>query len=209
MKILFLSDTHGLHQKLRDLPQADILIHSGDISNRGRDAEVEDFIKWFSAQNYQYKVFIAGNHDFYFEGMTVERMQKLLPQDVYYLCDTGITIEGLNIWGSPVTPWFFDWAFNRKRGKDISRHWKLIPENTDILITHGPPFGILDRTEAGLNAGCEDLLAEVNMIKPKYHLFGHIHEGYGMRESSYTTFVNGSILDQNNIIRNLPIAFEV
>lgn len=209
MKILFLSDTHGLHQKLEDLPQADILIHSGDISNRGKDAEVKDFINWFSDQDYQYKVFIAGNHDFYFEGVTVERMQKLLPQDVYYLCDTGITIEGLNIWGSPVTPWFFDWAFNRKRGKDISRHWKLIPENTDILITHGPSFGILDRTEAGVNAGCEDLLAEINLIKPKYHLFGHIHEGYGMRESTHTTFVNGSILDENYIIKHQPITFEI
>lgn len=108
MKILFLSDTHGMHRQLTDLPQADILIHSGDISKRGKDQEVEDFIKWFSDQDYQYKVFIAGNHDFYFERVPVERMQKLLPQNTYYLSDTGIIIEGLNIWGSPIIPWFFD-----------------------------------------------------------------------------------------------------
>lgn len=133
----------------------------------------------------------------------------MLPQNTYYLCDTDITIEGLNIWGSPITPWFFDWAFNRKKGEEICRHWKLIPENTDILITHGAPFGILDRTESGVNAGCEDLLAEIDLIKPKYHLFGHIHEWYGMRESTHTTFVNGSILDQNNIIRNQPIVLDI
>jgi len=209
MKILFLSDTHGLHQKLGDLPQADILIHSGDISNRGRDAEVKDFINWFSSLDYHHKIFIAGNHDFYFEGKTVNDIQKMLPQNIHYLCDSGVMIEGLNIWGSPVTPWFLDWAFNRDRGEEINKHWKLIPKNTDILITHGPPYGILDMNVNKKYTGCKDLLTTVNLIKPKYHLFGHIHESYGIFETEYTSYINACILDENYKMKNRPIIFDV
>lgn len=209
MKILFLSDTHGQHRKLKNLPQADMLIHAGDVSQRGEDHEVEDFIKWFSKLEYQYKIFIAGNHDFYFEDETVNRIQRMLPPDAYYLCDTGVTIEGVNIWGSPITPTFFNWAFNRDRGKEIAKYWSKIPKNTDVLITHGPPFGILDLTKAGLNVGCEDLLKKVKSIKPKYHLFGHIHETYGEYQNAHTIFCNGSILDENYAIANQPILFEI
>lgn len=209
MKILFLSDTHGLHQKLGDLPQADILIHSGDISNRGRDAEVEDFINWFSSLDYHYKIFIAGNHDFYFEGKTVSDIQKMLPQNIHYLCDSGVMIEGLNIWGSPITPWFLDWAFNRERGEEINKHWKLIPKNTDILITHGPPYGILDMNVNKQYTGCKDLLTTVNLIKPKYHLFGHIHESYGIFETESTTFINACVLDENYKMKNQPITIDI
>lgn len=209
MKILFISDTHGEHQKLNNLPQADILIHSGDISRRGKDYEIEDFIKWLSSLDFRYKIFIAGNHDFYFEGKIISKVQEMLPQDVFYLCDTGITIEGINIWGSPITPTFFNWAFNRDRGSNIAKYWDKIPQNTDILITHGPPFRILDQTISGSNAGCEDLLKKIELIKPKYHLFGHIHEAYGVYETAYTTFINGSILDEGYRISNLPISFNI
>lgn len=209
MKILFISDTHGQHRKLKNLPQADMLIHSGDVSRRGEDHEIEDFIRWFSQLDFQYKIFIAGNHDFYFEDETVNRIQKMLPQNTYYLCDTGVTIEGLSFWGSPITPTFFNWAFNRDRGKEIAKYWAKIPEKTDILITHGPPFGILDLTQSGLNVGCENLLKKVKSIKPQYHLFGHIHEAYGVYESAQTTFINGSILDENYVIANQPIVFNL
>lgn len=209
MKILFISDTHGEHQKLNDLPQADILIHSGDISKRGKDYEIEDFIKWFSSLDFRYKIFIAGNHDFYFESKAISKIQEMLPQDVFYLCDTGITIEEINIWGSPITPTFFNWAFNRDRGSNIAKYWDKIPQNTDILITHGPPSGILDQTISGSNVGCEDLLKKIRLIKPKYHLFGHIHEAYGVYETTYTTFINGSILDEDYQISNLPISFNI
>lgn len=209
MKILFISDTHGQHRKLKNLPEADMLIHAGDISKRGEDYEVEDFIKWFSVQNFQYKIFIAGNHDFYFENETITRIQKMLPANSYYLCDTGITIEGINFWGSPITPTFFNWAFNRDRGKEIAKYWSKIPKNTDILITHGPPFGILDQTKAELNVGCEDLLKKVKLIKPKYHLFGHIHEAYGGYQNAHTTFYNGSTLDENYTMTNKPIIIEI
>lgn len=209
MKILFISDTHGEHQKLNNLPQADILIHSGDISKRGKDYEIEDFIKWLSSLDFRYKIFIAGNHDFYFEGKTISKVQEMLPQDVFYLCDTGITIEGINIWGSPITPTFFNWAFNRDRGSNIAKYWDKIPQNTDILITHGPPSGILDRTISGSNAGCGDLLKKIELIKPKYHLFGHIHEAYGVYETAHTTFINGSILDEDYRISNPSVSFNI
>ncbi|WP_071144928.1 metallophosphatase domain-containing protein [Bacteroides ihuae] len=209
MKILFISDTHGQHRKLRNLPEADMLIHGGDVSKRGEDHEIEDFIRWFSQLDFQYKIFIAGNHDFYFEDETVNRIQKMLPQNTYYLCDTGVIIEGLNFWGSPISPTFFNWAFNRDRGKEIAKYWNKIPENTDILITHGPPFGVLDLTQSGLHVGCEDLLKKVKSIKLQYHLFGHIHEAYGVYESAQTTFINGSILDENYVITNQPIVFNL
>ena len=157
MKIVCISDTHDKHNQL-ELPDGDMLIHAGDVSSQGKQIQVEAFLKWFSAQPHKHKIFIAGNHDFFFERMPEDYIQSLIPENVIYLNDSGVTIEGLKIWGSPVQPWFYDWAFNRKRGKDIRKHWDLIPTNTDILITHGPPFGILDATNSGEKVGCEDLL---------------------------------------------------
>lgn len=207
MKILFLSDTHGQHRKLKNLPQADLLIHAGDISKYGEDHEIEDFIKWFSKLDFKYKIFIAGNHDFYFEDETVNRIQRMLPENSYYLCNTGVSIAGINFWGSPITPTFFNWAFNKDRGPEINKYWNKIPRSTDILITHGPPFGILDLTQSGMNVGCQDLLKKVKSIKPKYHLFGHIHEAYGIYQNAHTTFFNGSILNENYTISNAPMRF--
>lgn len=204
MKILFLSDTHGRHSELSDLPKADILIHAGDVSRTGTEYEIKDFLNWFSSQDYKYKVFIAGNHDFYFDSKTIEEINSMLKNNEYYLCNSGITIEGINIWGSPITPIFFDWAFNKDRGEEISKYWGMIPNNTDVLVTHGPPLGMLDCTYDNLNVGCEDLRNRVKAIKPKYHLFGHIHEGYGMYFDGTTTYVNGSILNERYCIKNKP-----
>ena len=185
-----------------------MIIHGGDVSRMGKVHEVEDFIHWFTSLDYKHKVFIAGNHDFYFEDYSMNFIQKKLPSDCHYLCNTGVELEGINIWGSPITPRFFDWAFNEDRGKPIQKYWNKIPNNTDILITHGPPNGILDKTTSNINAGCEDLLKTVNKLKPKFHLFGHIHEAYGKETLTETTFINGSLLDINYNMVNLPIEFE-
>ena len=209
MKILFLSDTHKLHRKLKNLPEADLLIHGGDVSKTGADHEVEDFIHWFSSLNYKYKVFIAGNHDFYLEDESIEQVQKELPPNAYYLCNSGIKIEGLSIWGSPITPTYHNWAFNRDRGKDIRRCWDMIPQNTDILITHGPPFGILDKAQRRESVGCRDLYDTIKKIKPRYHLFGHIHEEYGVVDIDGATFVNGSITSDYVQFANAPVLFEI
>lgn len=170
MKIVFISDTHEQHDRLVNLPEADMIIHGGDITNRGKVQEVEEFIEWFASLNYKYKVFIAGNHDFYFENYAWYEIQERLPEGMYYLCNSGVEIEGIHIWGSPITPTFYNWPFLRDRGAEIMREWEKIPsENLDILITHGPPAKVLDLCANGSIVGCEDLLSKIEEIKPKYH----------------------------------------
>ena len=207
MRIVAISDTHNRHQSLV-LPEGDMLIHAGDVSSQGKQSQVEDFLKWFSKQDFKYKIFIAGNHDFFFERMPEDYIKSLIPKNVIYLNDSGVEIEGIKIWGSPVQPWFYDWAFNRQRGSDILKHWDLIPRDTDILITHGPAKGILDKTIHNVETGCEDLLNTIREIRPKYFIFGHIHEAYGMVEKNATTFINASVLDVHYQLANEAVEFE-
>ena len=209
MKIVFISDTHGQHRKLKNLPKADLIIHGGDVSKLGKDHEVEDFIHWFLRLDYAHKIFIAGNHDFYFEDYSRDFIQENLTSNCHYLCNSGVEIEGVKIWGSPVTPTFFNWAFNVDRGKAIEKYWNMIPIDTDILLTHGPVKGILDRTISDINAGCEDLLNTVKKVKPKFHLFGHIHEAYGKEKVKETTFVNGSLLNEKYELVNSPVEIDL
>lgn len=208
MKFVTISDTHGQHSKLR-LPKGDVIIHAGDISARGREAEVLDFLAWFAQLDFEHKIFIPGNHDFYFERMPDEDVRKIIPENVIYLNDSGVAIEGIKIWGSPISPWFYDWAFNRHRGADIRPHWDLIPSDTDILVTHGPVWGILDETTSGLKVGCQDLLDRVRAIQPKYHICGHIHEAYGQVFDGGTTFINASVLNVNYALVNAAVEFEI
>jgi Icc-related predicted phosphoesterase len=208
MKFVTISDTHGQHRKL-ELPKGDVIIHAGDISRRGKEDEIRDFLEWFSQLDFEYKIFIAGNHDFFFESNSDKYTLNIVPPDVTYLCDSGTTINGIKIWGSPITPWFHDWAFNRHRGESIKRHWDMIPSNTDVLVTHGPAFGMLDHTIRGQNVGCEDLLNKVNEVGPKVHICGHIHEAYGELDSSGVKFINASVIDEKYLLKNEPIIFEL
>ncbi len=208
MRIVAISDTHGLHNQL-NLPKGDMLLHSGDVSKRGSEQEIIAFLNWFSQQDFAYKIFIAGNHDFYFEETPAAGIAALIPENVIYLNDSGVTVEGIYIWGSPVQPRFFDWAFNRDRGADIDRHWQLIPENTDILLTHGPPKGILDKTFQGLDVGCEMLLQRINQIQPKYSIFGHIHEAHGQVTKNNIHFINASVVNLRYMVVNPPVEFEI
>ena len=207
MKTVFISDTHGLHHQLAGLPEGDLIIHGGDMTRRGTPEEVEDFLNWFINLPYRHKIFIAGNHDFYFEHFTRQQIQNDLPEDCHYLLNSGVNIEGIKIWGSPVTPTFFNWAFNEDRGAPIKKFWDMIPTDTDVLITHGPPGGILDETVSGQQVGCSNLSETVNFIRPKFHLFGHIHEAYGSTISGATTFINGSILNEKYEAVNPPHEF--
>ena len=208
MKFVAISDTHGFHADL-SLPEGDVLVHAGDVSMRGREAEIIPFLEWFSEQDFQYKIFIAGNHDFYFEKNSSEKIKSVIPKNIIYLNDSGITIDKINIWGSPVQPWFFDWAFNRRRGNDIRNHWNLIPANTTLLLTHGPAYGLHDKTKAGEKVGCEDLLETIQAIKPRVHVCGHIHEAYGQTEKKETLFINASVLNEKYQLRNKPVEFEL
>lgn len=224
-----ISDTHTKTYGL-NLPEGDVLLHAGDFSSTGLPEEVANFNEWLSKQNFKYKVVIAGNHDITFD---LENYEKKLKDSFHsffarykkakiftaeevknslknciYLEDSSIEIEGYKIYGSPWSPIFFDWAFNLARGKEILEKWKKIPSDTDILITHGPPYKILDKTASGENVGCVDLLKEVKeRIKPKYHIFGHIHEAYGIQKEGETTFINASTCTLSYRPNNKPIVF--
>ena len=208
MKFVAISDTHNNHPE--HLPDGDVLIHAGDVTGKGTEAQVYHFLEWFSAQPHRYKVFIAGNHDFYFENIKSEIIAKMIPENVIYLNDSGVTIEGVKIWGSPVQPWFYDWAFNRKRGSEICKHWDLIPNDTDVLITHGPAYMRLDKVvHGGAHVGCMDLLTAIRRVRPQFFVCGHIHEAYGMVKEGITTYINASVLNEKYEMVNKPIVFEI
>ena len=196
MNITVIADTHSLHHNLK-LEAGEMLIHAGDITEYGTEEEVIDFIKWFAKQPFKYKIFVAGNHDLFLESFSKKALQKLLPDNVICLQNSGVTIEGINIWGSPVSPYFLGMAFNKKRGSDIKKVWNKIPADTNILITHTPPKGIMDN---GL--GCEDLLNCVQQIKPQVHLFGHIHEQYGVQDINEIRFINAAVTNTKNPMLN-------
>lgn len=205
MRIVCLSDTHN---EQFDVPEGDILIHAGDATIRGTVEEVSEFNAWFSLLPHKHKIFVAGNHDWLFETNPV-MARAILDKSIVYLLDSAIEIDGLKIYGSPWQPRFYDWAFNLDRGPEMAEKWDLIPAGTDILITHGPPHGILDRTAYGDLAGCEELIKKVKEIRPQAHIFGHIHEGYGQVEDFGTTFVNASNCDEKYYPVNSPVVLDL
>jgi Icc-related predicted phosphoesterase len=195
-----------LHCSYPELEGGDLLIVSGDFTFTGTVQEISKFNYWLEYQKYKYKIVIAGNHDLMFEddpGLA----RSLLTSATHYLNDDECEIEGLKFWGSPITPWFNDWAFNRYSW-NIGRHWDWIPSKIDILITHGPPFGILD-TMDGKHLGCPLLLEKVKKVKPKYHIFGHIHEGYGTYEEDGIKFINAALMNGQYKFVNKPIRIEL
>lgn len=213
MNITFLSDTHNKHKLIPSeyLPGGDIIIHCGDVSSRGTESEIDAFLNWYSKLPYTHKIFIAGNHDFFFENTSkyiVEAKMSKYPE-ITYLNDSGIEIDGVKIWGSPVQPYFGGWAFNRL-GEYIKKHWDLIPKDTNILITHGPIFGYLDMTLDGTITGCEylrEMLPEFTDLK--IHACGHIHEAYGRHEfTNGQLFLNASVLNIRYEMQNRPITLE-
>ena len=201
MQILHLSDTHNQHRQLDNLPSADVIIHSGDISFAGTGEEVVDFIEWFGSLNYQYKIFIAGNHDYVLEGKAHERIQVFLPENCFYLSNSGITINGINLWGIP----FF---FSPDETNSDTKSIELIPDDVDVLITHQPPYGILDQSN-DTRFGCSDLLQAVRRISPAYHLFGHIHDAYGIEKHKQTTFANAAVVDAEYRLMRNPFTFKL
>lgn len=206
MKIICISDTHGLHGHIKNkIPDGDMIIHSGDFCNRGDYFECVEFFNWFGALPHKYKLAIAGNHDIWMEKASRSEINAIIPPGIHYLQDEGVTIEGLNFWGSPVQPEFFDWAFNRKRGSAIQQHWDLIPKDTNVLISHGPPMSILDKTIQGTHVGCANLFTTITeQLKLKLHVFGHIHNGYGVDVKNNTMFVNAAICGEDYRPTNVP-----
>ena len=190
MDITFISDTHGLHDRLK-LNGGTVLIHAGDVTEYGTENEVEEFLFWFSRQRFNYKIFIAGNHDLFLEASTPAQRRKIIPENVTYLQNSGIELEGLKIWGSPVTPYFLGMAFNTREGKEIRKVWQKIPANTDLVITHGPLKGILDN---GL--GDEGLYQRISDIQPAIHCFGHVHGLHSSVINNGTMFINAALVNK-------------
>jgi Icc-related predicted phosphoesterase len=210
MKICIISDTHNKHKRLGVLPNADMIIHCGDMSSVGHSHEIHDFMGWYGhLKQFKYKLIIAGNHDWLFERNRLIAMDKV-PENVTYLEDSGIEIEGIKFWGSPVQPPFNNWAFNRPEEK-LAQHWQAIPDDTDVLITHGPPHSIFDWSIYDkIHTGSPSLYFEVvDRIRPKLHCFGHIHGGYGIKVIENTTFINASNLDEQYMCVNPPVLFEI
>jgi Icc-related predicted phosphoesterase len=206
MRIVCISDTHNKHNEI-NIPDGDLLIHSGDLSIDGTVEEIKNFNEWLGNLNHKYKIFIAGNHDFLFEGNPITA--KSLITNAIYLENSGLNIEGLNIWGSPANLRFYDGAFNKEAGEDIKKVWDLIPDNTDILITHNPPYMILDKIHSGKNIGCNELAKKILEIKPKLCIFGHVHDGYGVQKKDDITYINASNLNRNSVPTNEPIIFDI
>jgi len=206
MKCIAVSDTHGKYADI-SIPSGDVFIHAGDILQWGKLEELEEFNAWLSTLPHSYKLIVAGNHDWCFE-RTPSEARAIMTNGIY-LEDESISIEGTSFYGSPWQPTFMNWAFNLPRGNKIASKWKLIPRQTDVLITHGPCYGILDECFDGKRAGCEELVHAVKRTNPKYHVFGHIHEGYGILEHNGVTHINASI--NNHLYRpeNAPITFTV
>jgi len=201
-----ISDTHGRHGSLV-VPDGDLLIHAGDATGQGRASEVQAFDRWLGTLPHPHKVVIAGNHDFFFQDVPSARQTM---KNAVYLEDEEVQIGGLRIYGSPWQPEFFDWAFNLPRGPELRTKWQAVPSGVDILVTHGPPFGILDTVERGERVGCEDLLDEiVNRIRPRLHVFGHIHESYGRVERHGATFVNASSCNLDYRPTNPPVVLDL
>jgi len=216
MKIIFISDTHTLHgQMLEEIPEGDVLVHCGDVSSRGVGSEIDNFLFWFSSLPHKNKIFIAGNHDFGFEyrNTTLQNTLESIKEDgIHYLQDSGIEIDGIKFWGSPWTPPFYNWAFMLE-SDEIKEKWEMIPRDTNVLITHGPPQGILDLVVYDQkNVGCPELMEEVLKLQDlKIHAFGHIHEEYGMKrlEENGPIFINASTCTLRYKPWNKPIVIEI
>lgn len=212
MRIVMVSDTHNKHNKIV-LPEGNILVHSGDFSGMGKKSEVKNFFKWITKQsdNFEHIVFIAGNHELSFEDKAswVDELIDGLPKNVHYLEDSEVIIDGMKFYGTPWQPEFYNWAFNLKRGVECAEKWALIPEDTDVLLSHGPPKYMCDYMPWDLiNIGCQDLLNRVMVVKPKLHVFGHIHVGYGYKEYEDVLFVNASTCNESYDPVNKPIVVE-
>jgi len=231
VRFVAISDTHG--KRLSSVPPGDVLLHCGDFSNTGRPEEVRQFCEWFGSLPHPRKILIAGNHDLALHGESYADTGPRFghppdPDGGYagasakaralvdaipgceYLCDSGTSVRGLRVWGSPWQPEFHDWAFNLPRGEACRAKWRLIPVESDVVLTHGPPLGHGDLCSGGHRAGCLDLLDELQTrVRPAFHVSGHIHEGFGACSDGATTYLNASSCTLRYRADNAPLVFDL
>jgi Icc-related predicted phosphoesterase len=205
IRIVLTGDTHEKHRDLT-VPPGDLLIHVGDITNFSKRPEViQDVNTWLGAQPHPYKVLIPGNHDFALEDPTSRGMID----NAVVLINESIEVMGLKIWGSPTTP-MRDGAFGTPDDRERARIFSLIPDNTDIVITHGPPLGLLDQTMTSKeHLGCVQLLNAVCRVRPTLHVFGHVHAGHGTTTFADILFVNASLAGPDGSLSHPPTVVDV
>lgn len=246
VRFVCISDTHSNGKSLEEIPEGDVFIHAGDFTCIGKVQEVEDFNHFLGTLPHRHKIVIAGNHELTFDekffSMTgplksnshlsketmencriaLEKKNKSKMSDLLtkclYLQDSETVVYGLRIYGSPWQPEFHSWAFNCKRGEDIMKKWNKIPEGIDVLVTHGPPLGRGDICVSERHEGCADLLSTIQQrVRPKFHIFGHIHEGRdldlnpdeGYSSDGVTTYINASLLDRSYKAKYPPVIFDI
>lgn len=214
MKITFISDVHCKFNKLI-IPKSDILISCGDYSFLGEPHEVKNFHKWLNKQDATHLISVQGNHEKGVEKnfqLSKQTAEEVCPR-VHFIDEGLVEIEGFKIWCSAITPFFCNWAWNRYRGKEIKKHWDKIPLDVDFLITHGPPYGILDTVSTHYpvaSLGCEELANKIKELKNlKIHSFGHIHDSYGVVDKEGVKFINASICTEQYKPINTPISIEL
>jgi Icc-related predicted phosphoesterase len=219
VKLVIISDTHnqigtsGQSEGYRaprisrlELPEGDVLIHCGDHTASGKRSQLEKGAEWLGGykDRFRHILAVAGNHDFVCEDFPTLARKTFAREGIKYLCDSRFEIDGVLFYGSPWQPWFYDWAFNfpQINGDTFARSiWSKVPDATNVLITHGPPSGILDKTYGGedTRAGCPFLRGRIEELEHlKVHAFGHIHEQNGKFEKDGVTFINAAICDREN-----------
>ncbi|KAJ0395969.1 hypothetical protein ATCC90586_003340 [Pythium insidiosum] len=226
MKVVCISDTHGLHEELlaaTGIPDGDVLIHAGDFTDTGDRDEVLAFNAFLARLPHRYKLVVAGNHESTFDRafypahwQQYGHRQAYDPDEVralltnaLYLEDQAVVIDGFLFYGSPWQPEFCSWAFNLPRGPQLLDKWQRIPDAVDVLVTHTPPLGRGDQV-GHLRVGCADLLREVqSRIRPQFHVFGHVHEGYGSSSDGVTTFLNASSCTHEYEAVNPPMVLDL
>jgi len=210
MIIVALSDTHGNHRSV-EVPPGDIVIHCGDITRKSNLSEVTDFVEWFAGLDFQHKILVAGNHDRFIRKKKPEFLELINGHKIQYLENTHIQINGYSIFGSPFSHNNGGiGAFTYFHDPEARRIWNLIPEKIDILVTHAPPKGFRDYSSTeNINAGCQVLRDRVLTVKPRYHIFGHIHESYGIERHNGSIFINASLSNGSGEIINMPAVIEI
>uniref|UniRef100_A0A1I7UYS8 Metallophos domain-containing protein n=1 Tax=Caenorhabditis tropicalis TaxID=1561998 RepID=A0A1I7UYS8_9PELO len=229
--------THGEQMDLSRLPPGDVLLVAGDFTSCGLPNEVYNFNKLLGKLKYAYKVVIGGNHECTFDDTFLKLNKESEPKEMalkqallsaihsdskggisakdllsnaIYLEDNVIELFGITIYGTPWQPKVDNWAFNLSRGQSLLDKWNMIPAGVDVLLTHTPPLGHGDTMNNGQRMGCVELLNTVfKRVRPKYHVFGHIHEGYGCTTDGYTKFINCCLCNENLDMKNEPVIFDI
>ncbi len=209
MKFIATSDTHGFHRQLT-LPKGDAIIHTGDFCTMGKEEQLHDFLDWYKSLDFKFKLLIGGNHDFFAAEQPEGFEALLIDSGITYLNDSGTQIEGIKIWGSPVQPDLVGWAFGKPRGEAMKPHWDLVPDDVTLLMTHTPPYGILDKSSAGTMLGCEELRKRVvDLSAMRVHVFGHVHAGHGELRVAGTRFINAACMGVDRVLVDRAVGFEL